>query len=681
MRPRAFPAALFALLLSLPASLASAAPLPLGGPGLGGSSWPLGPGLLGHDDPVFQHDADGNLTVKGLLDDHPGGSWVYTRVALPGLAGEAAGALGAYEHRWWRQWAPGRASPMTTVGVFHEDAGRRVVRLPLVLFENVTHLQDAVALVRAIAEPGTAQDPVMHLLPFLLEAVEPAMQDGFASGYPPPGAGGSQAERPPVYAWLVRKAALGHEAWLGLYAEHRALDQGQAGMAQAARGERVLELGLAARYDRSPALPLAGVWMRSSYEKQGEPGAPGEPQSQQARSFVAAGVRTPLGHAGLLALEATDARRDTTGDLALAPDHQETGLSVGVHLQGQYVPVLGARTTAEMHPHDCPPGPDGSPPAQQQCLAYERLTTLGVYLEGSYVPLAGFRYRSDRSDPKDWLARFVQGGGPGSPHMGSLDLDVGAVAGGAFAPLAGARYRERFPEGVHLFQGMLSAGIYAAQGWRPLLGVTWDGARPAVPWAQAFVQRVQGRQEEPGAWMASAGTFLGQRYVPVVGARFVQRVPGAEQQDQGRLEVGAFLASYQAFVPLLVAAGWDQGRPLQTWLTRFATGGTLGSGPGGLGLDALNVGVRYRDAYGSQAPAQGFVTIGVHVAGSFTPVVGVAYAGQAPLLGALNNPADPADDGAMLLTAGVFVQGAFVPVVGLSNDAEGAQVGLLPGGY
>lgn len=661
------------------------------------------PGVTGfeassHAELVFQHDADGGISLRTLIDDHPDGSYVYTKIdvsnlntTLGGLLGRVSQALGeevahtpmpldeagAYEHRWTRAWGAGQDSPMVTFGIYTKSRDG-VVRVPLALFENVTELGDVANLTIALLR-NDGRDIADNIVPFLLEFVDP-LRDTHFSVYPEPGTLDAYARGPIVYAWLARKIAPSHEVWFGLYVERSGSFEGSQASGEDATATKTIDVGVAARVDAAPTLHLAGAWLRHDIEKRGGSG------SQDTRSLLTVGTSGPQGRTALAALEGSDVRRDARGDLDATPDFQETGFSVGAMAGSTYTPLLGARTTMWTSAYTCPVQPEGQPNPQQQCLAVERLTSLGVYLQGTYTPLAGFRYRGDRNPPVPWLTGLVSGGGPGAQSIGDFDIDVGPFVQGAYQPLLGAKYRDRFGGGQRPFQGMLSAGAFGPDGYQAVLGVTYDGERPLLAWVQAYQA---GNRAERGDWLASAGTFVGQQYVPLVGARYQDNVAGASHADQQHFALGVFLGRYDAFVPILFAA-YDGDRAAHDWIPTFITTGTLGGGAGNLrfrtgawanGNEVPLAGVEYRDDYGSGWPRQGFLVLGLYGPGGFVPLVGVSYSGEDSLVGSVNNPATTTDDDPVRLTVGVFVQGQYVPLVGVVNNREETSVALVPPWY
>lgn len=663
----------------------------------------LAPGALALPLPgeVATTDADGGRSLRLLVDDGPGGTYAYTAVNVsaskstlvqllrnsgnPALAqaGDAADQVdepfteaGAFTHAWSLG-----GTPMLTAGIYavHRDEG--VLRVPLVLFENVA---DSAELQSKVTELllNHAPDMVSASAPFLLEMALVSASPQFAS-WPDAGSLDTYRDEPTVYAWVARKVAAGHEVWQGFFLAREGDWSGDPQGHAALDARKRMDLGVAARIDGATER-VAAAYLETLAHKEGTA------RSQRTTWQLTAGLSGAAGSVPIVALRGEDVRADAQGDLYETPSSQGTGLTFGAWVQGEFVPLLGARTDAVHRKFACPPQPAEQPSPLVDCVEQTRTTSLGVFVQGSYVPLAGVRYHGERQTLDDWPLSWLATGGPGSQSVGDFQLDAGAFGSSDFIPLAGVRYDDRFAGARATFQMMLSAGIHTPVGWQPLLALTYEGGRPLVTWALG-VAGDDRAQSQP--WMLSAGTFAGARYAPLLGARYLPQAEGASRAQQHQVAVGAFLADYRYFVPLL-GAQWDGDRGPVNWATSYALGGGPGTAADDWDLTAgLFVMDRYhpvlwvqqRDHYASPegpAPAEQMLVIGAEAPGTgFTPLVGVAYRSDQPLVNGLASPTTFGDDTPFRVTAGVFVQGRFVPVAGVSHEPQRTAVTLLPTTY
>lgn len=654
-----------------------------------------GPGLppLGLDqtDLILRPDPDGGKTMRLLLDDPWEGQYFYQVLfggagALPlnlqrtianlptvgpvlnqtlnSLRDGELRQLGLYEHLWYRGF-----SPMTALGAFTVTQGQGLVRWPFVILENITRQADLVALANRLAGPEK-DELASLLLPYVYELADPSRQEfrNYAQNNT-----NTYEDRPMVVAWLVRKVMGVHDLWEGLYV-HREASRSSDGAS--VRAYKVVDVGVAVRVDRTQVVKAAGAYVRHDV-------ATDVSEEQRVSSTrVTLGLSSPKGRTPLAGLEGYDQRSDLAGELYNAPDAQTTGLRVGAYLQGGFVPLLGTQTEASHHPYVCPPPPQGQPNPGSSCVRSTRLTSVGVYAQGRYVPLAGVRTVGERAHLASWANLFTSGGGPGAQNAGSMRVDVGAFVDGAFTPLAGAAVQDRVPGGLYPFQTMVHAGVHGPQGYQPLVGATYDGQLPLLTWASAY----QSPQASKPAWLLSAGTFVGPRYLPLVGLRYLPAVPGGAYGEQQQFTLGTFLLDYRRFVPLAGIA-WDGERPPLQWAPAFANGGTLGSKPGDFNLAVATyldgayrplVGLQFREEYRAGFPAQTMLVAGAYGPFGFVPLVGLTYAGTDHLVGSLNNPTNLRDDDPWYVTAGVFVEDQYVPVLLAGADGSKVTVGLLP---
>ncbi len=663
-------AAACALLAIAPAAISAA----LSGDGLGG--FPRGP-----EEAFVARDPDGGRTFRLLIEDGPGGFYEYTSVDLSGTHETAAGGVravnaalaeairatpevvreaGAYAHVWTFAGAP-----MTTLGVYAVHQSEGLLRVPLVILENVAGTARAVETARAFALEE-AGDLAINAIPLLLEVAMPEYSEGIESWPTTTSTYDSFRDYPRVYAWTLRRSSPAGVVWEGAYLERLGGYRGGTAAWQDFDGVKSVEVGLALRA-AGATTRLAGAYVESELHKDG-----GDPHVTTHRITVGAASEA-TGRVPLAGVDLDDRRSGP--DVYWTPRHQDSGLTLGAYAAGAWTPLLGARTEAR---HVA---------AANGEVEQTRLTSVGAYVAGEYVPLAGVRYHGDRRTTLAWAPEFVAGGGPGARTTGDFEIDVGAFAQGRFVPIAGVTYADDFADAAYAHRSMITAGVHAPTGYVPIVAATYDGERPLVDWARSWVA---GDDAGIRDWMVSVGTTADGRYVPLLGARFDDDVPGVAAEHERRYTVGTFLGSYRAFLPL-AAATYAGDRHEAAWASAFATGGTLGADAGdwdatggayALGRYAPIAEVRYRDAYSDAWDAQTFVTVGARTPdGAFVPLAGATYSSDDPLARSIGTPQSLADDRRAFVTAGVFARGEYVPLVMVENRGDRTSAGVLPPGY
>lgn len=632
---------------------------------------------------LFRLDPDGGRTLTLQIEDGLGGSYAYTRVDLrathetvgnavrlanPGVGDTIARTpeeieeVGVYVHTWARG-----ASPMSTVGVYaiHRDEG--LLRAPLVILENVTGTAELTALATGLAQ-NEATDFAAHAVPFLVEHAAPEYAHTFGAWPASLESVDTFRNYPRVYAWTAKKSTPAGEAWQGAYLERLGWYAGGVGPTQRFEGVKSFEVGEALRLDGATTR-LAGAYAETHLAK--TPASGTSPQVATQR-FTVGFASEATGRVPLAGAELDDSRSGGPYS-STYPDSQSNGVTLGAYVAGAWTPLLGTRTDAW---HDV--GANGD-------VEQTRITSVGAFVAGAWTPLAGVRYHGDRSTTVDWALRFVAGGSLGATTTGDFELDFGAFVGGEFTPLAGATYADDFAGAKHRYQAMVTLGVHA-QGYVPLLGATYDGELPFVTWATTWTAASRPAGMD---WIASAGTFALGAYVPLAGARYFDDVDGGARAVQERYEVGAFLADYDAFVPLAVAT-YDGDAQHAAWATAFATGGgpgaavgdwdaNVGTAPADAFVPVL--GVQYRSSYGDEWASQSFLTVGAWVNGEFVPLAGATYSSSRSLVQSLGSPASLKDDARAFVTVGVFVLGSYTPLLIVENDEDSVNVGVAPPYY
>jgi hypothetical protein len=662
-----------------------------------------GAAIAGHvPEQVASEDPDGAHTMKLLVEDHQGGEYEYIEVdanankaTLADLIASTGNPqlqtvaeqlratdspvneVGVYTQQWERD-----GSPMLTVGVYEIDNEQERVRVPLVIFENIRdrgHLANEVVTLMLDEGP----DVVTPSIPFLLEATLVELSDRSFEEYPNDSNVDTYEDQPTVYAWYVRRAEAGQSVWQGLYLDRTGDHGGQNEGTGTYDAQRRMEVGTATRVN-GDTTHVAGVYATSQVHREGQPD-----QQRSEYSITVGATSEEAGDVPLATVNATDERRDDENQLYTTPDEQRTRFTLGTWVDGRYVPLLGAQTEATHRHYKCPDQPDRQPAPQDECIEQERETNLGVYVDGEYRPMTGMRYHGERFPLSTWPLVWLAGGGPGAQNSGDVELETGVYTHGEFQPVAGAHYDDAFEHAEYTYQGMISAGVYA-DGYQPLVATTYDGGRPFLEFLDNVVQDDRS-QAEP--WMASAGTFAGEDYAPLVGARYRPTAVDGDRQHQHQVSAGVFLADYRFFVPV-AGAQWDGEQGPTQYTLDWATQGTLGAqtgdweaNAGTFVLDTYQplIGVRNSEDYASttgEKSNEQQTVVGVYGPdNAFVPVAGVTYTSNAALVDSTNTFADPSDDDPFRATAGVFVQGEFVPLAGVHNGPSGTQTTVLPQDY
>ncbi len=651
---------------------------------------------------IAQHDPDGGTSLRLLIDDARGGTYDYTRADITASKNLAAAflsglnhpvtntvanglrdvdapitELGAYTHSWTRAGAP-----MLTVGMYavHQTAGMH--RVPLVILENIAATTDVSPLLMQLVL-NEAGDFVTQVVPFITEMALVDSTFQFQT-YPPFSSVDSFRDYPTIYAWTVHKQEGGRDIWQGFYLARI----GGAGGATSGPGSydahKRMDIGVALRIDGNTQR-AAGMYIETTLERQATS------TSQHAGyRFTLGSYSDAAGSVPLATIDADDDRMDANGDLFGEPQEQATRMSFGTWANGDYVPLLGMETIATHRKYTCPEQPADQPNRITACIEQERITSLGTFVDGAYLPLAGLRYHGERMPLVAWSTVWLNGGGPGAQNAGDFEIDIGTFLDGDFVPLAGAHYDDSFSDARRVFQMMISVGTHTPLGFQPLAAVTYDGDLPLVTTAPGLTQDNRNRAVP---WMTSAGTFALDRYVPLIGVRYLPVAEDGQYGHQHQIAIGTFLADYHLFVPL-VGAQWDGVQGPVQWSVDAALGGGLGAAAGAVdvngGVFVLGtyhhvVGIESRDDYdsteGEHAAEQSIVAGTYGLDGSFVPLVGVMYASEDDLVGAVGAANSFDDDDPLRVTAGIFVAGEFTPVVGATHEGPETSLTVLPSAY
>lgn len=234
--------------------------------------------------------------------------------------------------------------------------------------------------------------------------------------------------------------------------------------------------------------PLAGIVHRDHFRE----------MRYAYASMVAVGAYTPVGFAPLGVVTYDGSLPLTLWAEALLvgeADGTEWLLAAGTMAAGSYVPLVGVGTI-------------GAAPLQEHEEGYE--VRAGVFA-GSYrafVPLASVAYDGDAT-PASQLAEFALGGTLGE-EAGAFDVRVGTYANGQYVALAGATFDSAF-EGRAANETMIVLGVYAANGFVPLVGVLYEGDDDLLGSLNGLLDRTDDDRAR-----IYAGVFVLGEWTPVV---------------------------------------------------------------------------------------------------------------------------------------------------------------------
>lgn len=603
-----------------------------------GTPSPLAPAPAGEPPLFLCTTPDGGQTLLLWLEDDCGPGYVHRPLAQPPQG--PVQEVGLYEHAW--TW---NGLPETTLGAYAITTSQQVLRVPVVVLENAPSQQAVVAAAQE-AVLGYVAGEAASLVPFLLEIAEPDLGDPSEAGL------GFQnfQSRPPIVLWQARRALPGADAWLGTYLAREGSVVDTPGGRE---GVRSVEVGSIARMEGGDQR-LAGVFVEQRAVSRAAD------EGRVLSTAVTAGAVAPTGRVPLVTVVGEDARSGA----GVRPDEQSSTVTVGVEAPQGFVPLAGVRTDVTNRVHAAG-------------IEVTRTTALGVFALGAWTPLAGVQYHADRTPLLSLPTALVAGGLLGSNASGDAELSLGVFVDGAYRPAVQATLDDAFAGARYVHRTMVGLGVFTPLGYQPLASVTYDGTESLVGWAS----RVLEGQEKGAAWIVSAGPWVGQLYVPVVGLRFRGDAPGADQPHEAEVAAGTFVVGYTAFVPL-VAVGASSTPPLANAITSLATQGPGNSaGPWQVGVGSYPieneyvplVQVSYQPVADPEAPASSDLVVSV----GGLPVLGVQYRGEAPLLQSWGSPGSLGDDGRWCAAVGVYAP-AFTPLVRACHDGQGTTAILGP---
>lgn len=709
---------------------------------------PLPPLPLGALEPVLRQDPDGGRTLVALLEDGVGGTYATLPVSDAGFArfsdvlrargvtlddklyGEDLREMGAFVHAWSLG-----ATPYTTLGVYVHSTSQGIVRVPVVLLENVTGTAEVVALVAAavgddalplvaqalppsvaLAAPDSAAAVGMAAIAFQLLAIVPPLAvdlvtfadasttalDLPAESYPPLAALGADAgllflfaaaaprsfgagegayaadhvERPTVRVWTARRAAAGHEAWSGVYLERAG---GSASATGAFDGAKRLEAGVAVRLDGATD-HVAGLFVEERLARRWN-GTAHEHHVRYVAGASAMGTRVPVA-----AVDGREARADASDPYAY-PEGHEAAWSAGPVVDGAYVPLVGARTTVRHDVHDGTTNL-GEPITETET---ERVTSVGVFAQGAYVPLVGARYFGERRALEDLpLAYALALEGPGDQRVGDAEASLGAFTpDGRYHAIVATRMDDDFAGHLHAYRTMVSLGTYVNGTYQPLAGATYDGEQPLLVWGLRHADDwPQGRTR----WQTSAGTYTLGFYRPVVGTRFEPETHAGTRSAQESYQVGVYPLHYDPFIPV-AGVDYDGDRTSASFPLYLATTDDGSEGDWDLDVVAYTpgpyafplAGARHRnDADDARFGRTTHLEVGAHAGGRFVRLLGITYSGDegaAPFAVAMaSSAAGPDREGRADVAVSAYdpTTGARIPLVAWRHaptapDAQGGR--------
>ncbi|MHB8603995.1 MAG: hypothetical protein ACYDCK_01970 [Thermoplasmatota archaeon] len=610
---------------------------------------------------LLRNDADGNRSLMLTVEDGDGGTFTKTAASTPPQVPDVREA-GVFTHAWTRD-----GSPMVTLGTYVVSKSNAVVREPALILENATSPNDAITAAELLAS-GDGSPIASNLEPFLLEFLLPEYQQDFSSN-PQPSAFATYHDYPTFYVWNVHRTTAAGEIWSGFYIKREGSLTG--GGATPMTAEKIVDFGTAFRQD-GVTLRVAGLYVQNDVTSD----EPGGAEPGHARDTVTVGTTATESRFPLATLDATDARFGA--DPVAHPSGQTDTVALGLTLpDGTFVPLVGAQTTITY-------AANGDTTNGQPSYDVTRITALGAFNLGAFTPVAGFRYHGDQGDVLA-AERALTAGGPGAEGAGNFEIDVGAFPSGAYVPLAGAVHRAQFPGMIHDHASLIAVGVYGPTGFEGPLAVSYDGTEPLLAWATTGLADSGGAE----GWRIAIGAYMLGSFEALVGVDESPAAPLGQYGYQRDATIGVFLEDYRVFVPIATVA-YDGTASVPAEATAFALGGTFGSNSGDwdaragawlVGAQFVPLAdLQYRSSSNTHGAASGssFILGAYAPDGTFTPLAGLVYWGDAPFQQSLANAASPTDDRNSNFAAGAFVQGAFVPLVTVHNDGHATTATVGP---
>lgn len=596
-------------------------------------------------------EPDGSQTIMVAVEDPADLPTAYSYVPV------GDGSAGAFVHPW--SFMP-PTRPMTTYGVYR-TVGKRLVRVPLFVGENLASADPLVAASTAIAAeldplerngegyalntlvptptivistlltvgaliPGQAAPAKPYVVP-RIENASAAWAQHYGAYPDDP----SYDDRATAYVWTVFRQGPGTDFWEGMALIHTGRSQTFSDGTNTIReGCRRTRLGIVTRTGATTVY-AGGIYLLDHVRGSSGPGPTYLASQELTAGATVAGVDVPI--ATVRQTETKQGASPFGGGGWAYTTTQDDEITIGAGGQGSdpFVPLAGTKAHT-VH---------GSPPEAQK-----RLVSLGVFDPmGAYHPVAGFRSRFETLPADLWPVAWALAGGPGFP-LGDWEIDIGTFDPmGAFVPVAGITFADDFKEAFYPYEMMITAGPWLAGTYQPALGITYDGVWPFVIWALFDVLGLYFFMER---WYYSAGTFRTtdceqltyQRrcpYVPLLGISYFPGTPSEQYENFPIVEeyrVGIFPGEYsppaEKFQPL-VGARWSANLTSGAWALFFALG--LTRAPADARLDAGPV----MPGTGSEAPIipvagarirpgrPDHYDAGVWVMSSFTPLGSICY--------------------------------------------------------
>lgn len=688
------------------------------------------------DGTFVRTDPDGGRTLMLTLEDGVGGAYRHVPISDAGIAAhtnalEAQGVvldgtlyggdikeIGGYVHTW--QLA---GTPYTTLGVYVKSASEGLLRLPLVILENVDDTDGAARyLAEVLGEDGlTAASAALPMVvgltvpdsqatfllgagAFIIAAAAPLVATALIRGaddtreeanvpsefytfmtefggdaafygvymmFAPSGYLGLYPLRPETYrdspevrVWTARRSTGAEEVWSGLYVSRTGHGGPDPETGATFAGTKRLETGAALR-SAGQTHHAAGLYLEQRATRHNGPGSIHTEADYTVGVTAADGAAdVPLARAHL-----EEARHDegAGNGLSFHPDSQRDRASVGVMVGEDYRPLVGIETTNTHDKHEDVTNL-GTPVWE---IETERTTSIGTFVGDEYVPLVGARAWTERYPVDVYVLLFLLGlQGAGDQDVGDLETSVGIFDDGDYVPLGGARIDDDFTGHHHDYRWMVTAGAYPEGAYVPIVASTYDGQQPQLDWT---LKHADGRAYARGDWQTSHGVVLERAYHPVAGVRFQAAVDDGHRFAQERYELGAYALDYKMFVPL-AGLDYDGDQTTPAWIGAFANAmsgtplqreGDWDANLAAYGPDGRTplAGATYAgDSPDAQENHESHFTVGIGGGAGYTPLIGVTYAGAAgPVPQALALSDDPSGHGPRV-SVGVYQGGAYLPL-------------------
>ncbi len=609
----------------------------------------------GPTDPILRPDQDGGRTFVAVLEDGVGGSYAYTPVnkeavrdVLTALAGAGANVepvidmadvreAGAFVH----EWSEGGV-PFTTIGAYVISQSEGLLRIPAVIFENVAGTDGIMAAAASILADDlmpAANDATVPLMAWALPELE---DQGAVNNCPAdipayPSSGSAYSDHPEVFAWFARKTAADHEVWQGSYIERTGSDFGPTVDYTATQR---IEMGLATRVDGN-TIRAAGAYIQEdvSVDRSGDAST----GDYRAQVLYTAGITgADMVDVPVASVRGIETRNDQTASsdsrMACRPDERTGEWSVGATVNGAFIPLIGTKTVVTHDAHD--DFTNLGDPVRE--IETTRTTSLGAYdPAGDYVPAVGVRYWAERHTLQGYPLGMVAAlQGLGDQRTGDFEMSIGVFdVDREFVPVSATRIDDDFADHHWDYRTMVSSGVYLLGEYQPLVGTTYDGKEPNLPWtlAQAF-----GDEDDRNEWQTSSGSFSLGFYRPVVGTRFVPETWSDAYVVQESYQVGVYPLDYIRFIPVASIDYYGE-RTSAFWAVSLALANqeAVATGPreGEWNTDLVvytpgpyafpMMGSHYRmTAPDAEYGTQMHVIIGVYVEEEFHPVAGASYSGS-----------------------------------------------------